>query len=99
MQIENKIDELLHDFENIKKLLDHKAQEIHQRELLKDIEAKRADWERRSALFVPSKQRLEKGGRTLELGEDYEIIKDIRILRDKNKIRQRVYNIRATPQG
>lgn len=88
MQIENKIDELLHDFENIKKLLDHKAQEIHQRELLKDIEAKRADWERRSALFVPSKQRLEKGGRTLELGEDYEIIKDIRILRDKNKIRQ-----------
>ena len=88
MQIENKIDELLQDFENIKKLLAHKSKEIHQRELLKELEAKRADWERRSALFVPSKQRLEKGGRTLELGEDYEIIKDLRASRDKNKIRQ-----------
>lgn len=88
MQIEKETDELLQDFENIKKLLEHKVKEIHQRELLKDLEAKRADWERRSALFLPSKQRLEKGGRTLELGEDYEIIKDLRISRDKNKIRQ-----------
>ena len=82
------IEELLNEFENIKKLLSHKSQEIHQRELLKDLDAKRADWERRSALFVPSKQRLEKGGKTLELGEDYEAIKELRVLREKNKIRQ-----------
>ena len=84
------IEELLNEFENIKKILSHKAEEIHQRELLKDLEAKRADWERRSALFVPSKQRLEKGGKTLELGEDYEAIKELRVLREKNKIRQSV---------
>ncbi len=88
MQIKNEFDELLQDFENIKKLLEHKVKEIHQRELLKDLEAKHTDWERRSALFLPSRQRLEKGGRTLELGEYYETIRDLRNLRDKNKIRQ-----------
>ncbi|MBQ6002116.1 MAG: hypothetical protein IJL18_04610, partial [Synergistaceae bacterium] len=52
------------------------------------IDAKRADLERRTALFVPSKQRLERGGKTLELGEEYETIKDLREQRGKNKIKQ-----------
>lgn len=88
MEIESKSEELLKSFENIKILLTNKAAEIHQREVLKDLEAKRSDLERRSALFVPSKQRLEKGGKTLELGEDYETIKELRSMREKNKIRQ-----------
>ena len=88
MSIENQVEELLKRFETIKILLKNKISELHQRELLKDLDARRADWERRSALFLPSKQKLEKGGKTLELGEDYEIIKDLREQRDKNKIRQ-----------
>ena len=88
MTIENQIQELSKNFENIKNLLEGKFSELHARELLKDIEAKRKSWEKRSALFVPSKLRLEKGGKTLELGEDYETIKELRELREKNKIRQ-----------
>ena len=88
MQAENKSEELLQRFENIKKLLMNRASEIHQREKLKDLEAKRTDLERRTALFTPSRQRLEKGGKTLALGEDYENIKELRSMRGKNKIRQ-----------
>ena len=88
MQFENKSEELLKSFENLKNMLVNKAAEIHQREILKDLEAKRTDLERRSALFIPSKQRLEKGGKTLELGEDYETIKELRSTLGKNKIRQ-----------
>ena len=87
MTLENRAAELSRTFENLKTLLTNKAIEIHQRELLKDLDARRTDWERRSALFVPSKQRLEKGGKTLELGEEYETIKELRKLRDENKIR------------
>ena len=86
--IENKTGELLKSFENLKNMLVSKAAEIHQREIMKDLEAKRTDLERRSALFIPSRQRLEKGGKTLELGEDYETIKELRSMREKNKIRQ-----------
>ncbi|MBQ9419521.1 MAG: hypothetical protein IJU31_04000 [Synergistaceae bacterium] len=82
------IEELLNELETIKRILEHKAEEIHQRELIKDLDERRKDWERRSALFVPSKQKLEKGGKTLELGEDYENIKELREAREKNKIRQ-----------
>lgn len=80
--------EILDECERLKRLLEHKAEEIKAQELLKDIDMRRSDWERRSALFVPSKQRLERGGRALELGEDYERIKELRILRDKSKLRQ-----------
>ena len=72
----------------LKRILEHRAEELHQQELLKDIDAKRADLERKTALFVPSRQRLEKGGKTLELGEDYEAIKDLRELKAKNRIKQ-----------
>lgn len=74
----------------LKQALKHKAEELHQQSLLKDLDAKRADLERKTALFVPSRQRLEKGGKTLELGEDYEAIKSLRELRAKNKIKQDV---------
>lgn len=80
--------ELLTECERIKRLLEHKAEELKAQELLKDLDAQRTDWERRSALFVPSKQRLERGGRALELGEAYEAIKELRIQRDKHKLRQ-----------
>ncbi len=80
--------ELLEDFEELRRILQHRAEELQQQEKLRDIDAKRADLERRTALFVPSKQRLERGGKTLELGEEYEAIKDLREQRGKNKIRQ-----------
>lgn len=79
---------LLEDFEELRRILQHRAEELQQQEKLRDIDAKRADLERRTALFEPSKQRLERGGKTLELGEEYEAIKDLRKQRGKNKIRQ-----------
>ncbi len=79
---------ILQQCEELKRILEHKAEELRLQEALKDIDARRKDWERRSALFVPSKQRLERGGKALELGEDYEAIKELRILRDKLKLRQ-----------
>ncbi|MBQ7193602.1 MAG: hypothetical protein IJR98_04460 [Synergistaceae bacterium] len=72
----------------LRRILEHRAEELHQQELLKDIDAKRIDLQRKTALFVPSRQRLEKGGKTLELGEDYEAIKDLRALKAKNKTKQ-----------
>ena len=79
---------LLEGFEELQKILQHRAEELRQQENLRDIDAKRADLERRTALFVPSKQRLERGGKTLELGEEYETIKDLREQRGRNKIKQ-----------
>ena len=38
MTLENQVEELLQDFEKLKNLLTRKAAEIHQRELLKDID-------------------------------------------------------------
>ena len=66
--------EIQSELEAIKRILESKANEIQQQTLLKDLDARRTDWERRWALFVPSKQRLERGGKTLELGENYEAI-------------------------
>ncbi len=80
--------EILEQCEELRSILKHRAEEIHYQELLKDIDAKRADLDRRTALFVPSRQRLERGGKTLELGEEYEAIKDLRELRGKNRIQQ-----------
>lgn len=79
---------VLEQCENLKHILEHKSEELRLQEYLKDLDAQRDDWERRTALFVPLRQRLERGGLALEAGEDYEAIKDLRILRDKNKIRQ-----------
>ena len=80
--------EIQSELEAIKRILERKAEDIQQQALLKDLDARRTDWERRSALFVPLKQRLERGGKTLELGEDYEAIKELRGLREKYKIKQ-----------
>ncbi len=83
-----KTNEIIDELRKLKHILEYKSEEIKQQELLKQLDAQRADWERRSALFVPLKNKLEKGGKTLEVGEDYEAIKDLRVLREKNKIRQ-----------
>ena len=82
------IQELTAQCEQLRVQLEHKAEELRLQALLKDIDAKRTDLERRTALFVPSKQRLERGGRALELGEAYETIKDLRLERDRCRIRQ-----------
>lgn len=82
------IQELTAQCEELRTLLKHKAEELRLQALLKEIDAKRTDLERRTALFVPSKQRLERGGRALELGEAYELIKDLRLQRDRWRMRQ-----------
>ena len=79
---------IINECEEIIRLLEHKSEEIKAQELLKDLDARRKDWERSSALFVPSRQRLERGGKALELGEAYEAIKELREQREKHKLRQ-----------
>ena len=69
-------------------LLEHRAEELRLQELMKDIDARRADWERRRALFVPQKQRLERGGRALELTESFRAIKELRQRLDSAKTRE-----------
>ena len=54
--------EIINELTKLKHILEHKVEEIKQQELLKELDLQRADWERRSALFVPSKNKLEKGG-------------------------------------
>ena len=78
------IQQVLEECEEVKRLLEHKHEEIKAQEALKDLDAQRRDWERTTALFVPSRQRLERGGKALELGEDYETIKELRIARSYN---------------
>ncbi len=80
--------DILEQCETLKRILRHRAEELSQQEHLRELDAKRTDLDRRTALFVPSRQRLERGGKTLELGEEYEAIKDLREQRGKNKIRQ-----------
>ena len=80
--------EILGQFEELRRVLQHRAEELRQQELLKDLDAKRIDLDRKTALFVPSKQRLERGGKALELGEEYEAIKDLRQSREQSQIKQ-----------
>ena len=80
--------EILTQFEELRRILQHRAEELHQQELLRDLDARRADLDRKTALFVPARQRLERGGKALELGEEYEAIKDLREQRGRNKIHQ-----------
>ena len=82
------LQKVLNELTDIKRILQHRSQELLLQEKLRDLDAERSDWEKRSALFVPSQQRLEKGGRTLELGEDYEAIKELRAARERDRLRQ-----------
>ncbi|MBQ3447189.1 MAG: hypothetical protein IJG37_06060, partial [Synergistaceae bacterium] len=66
------IQEINQQFSEVIRILEHRAEELRLQEHLKDIDARRTDWERRTALFVPSRQKLERGGKTLELGQEYE---------------------------
>ena len=69
------------------RLLEHRAEELKLQEHMKDIAARRADWERRNALFVPHKQRLERGGLALELTESFRAIRELRRKLDDGRIR------------
>ena len=82
------IQKVLNELTDIKRILQHRSQELVLQEKLNDLDAQRIDWEKKAALFVPSQQRLEKGGRTLELGEDYEAIKELRTSRERDRLRQ-----------
>ncbi|MBQ7578317.1 MAG: hypothetical protein IJT21_08640 [Synergistaceae bacterium] len=82
------IDKIIDELNDIKRILKHRSTELYLIEHLKELDTRRSDWERRSALFVPSRQRLERGAKTLELGESYEAIKDLRAEREKNRIKQ-----------
>lgn len=82
------IDRIIDEIDDIKRILKHKSTELHLIEHLKELDSRRNDWERRFSLFVPSQQRLERGAKTLELGESYETIKELRSEGAKNKLRQ-----------
>ncbi|MBQ3654299.1 MAG: hypothetical protein II954_07775 [Synergistaceae bacterium] len=82
------IQEINQQFSEVIRILEHRAEELRLQEHLKDIDARRTDWERRTALFVPSRQKLERGGKTLELGQEYETIKELRQQREQQKLRQ-----------
>lgn len=82
------IQELLKESEAVRHQLERKAEGLRLQETLKDIDAKRADLDRQSSLFEPSRQRLERGGKALELGEAYEGIKELRTQRVTLKQKQ-----------
>ena len=82
------IQELNEQCREVIRLLEHRAEELKLQEHLKDIDARRADWERRNALFVPQKQRLERGGLALELTESFRAIRELRQRLDACKIRE-----------
>ena len=75
-------------YEQLRLQLERRAEEYRLQEHLKDLDAQRTDLERRTALFVPQKRRLERGGKALELGEVYEKIKELRNQRGAAKLRQ-----------
>ena len=82
------IDRIIDEIDDIRRILKHKSTELNLIEYLKELDSRRNDWERRFSLFVPSQQRLERGAKTLELGESYETIKELRSEQAKNKLRQ-----------
>ncbi|MBQ7733088.1 MAG: hypothetical protein IJT58_03605 [Synergistaceae bacterium] len=82
------IQKVLNELTDIRRILQHRSQELVLQEKLQDLDVQRSDWEKKSALFVPSQQKLERGGRTLELGEDYEAIKELRAERERDRLRQ-----------
>ncbi len=65
------------ELENILKILEQRAK-------LKELNIKRSELDRQIALFVPSKERLERGRKTLELGAEYSEILELRSARKKN---------------
>ena len=82
------IDRIIDEIDDIKRILKHKSAELNLIEYLKELDSRRNDWERRFSLFAPSQQRLERGAKTLELGESYEAIKELRSEQAKNKLSQ-----------
>ena len=73
--------EILNELENIKQGLEQQA-------LLKDLEVRRAEWERQNSLFTPLKRKLERGRKALEAGEDYTLIKELRASKNNNILKQ-----------
>ena len=82
------IQEINEQFTKIIHCLEHRAEELKLQEHMKDIDARRADLERRSTLFVPQKQRLERGGKALELTESFRVIRELRQRLEACKIRE-----------
>ena len=72
--------------------LDLISKGLEQISKLKDLEAEQKELERQQSLFVPLKQKLERGRKALELGESYEAIKDLRSAREVQRLKQTSLN-------
>lgn len=85
----------LDEIAGVEALLDHRAREVHcgfltrrAAEEVRELDRRRGEWEREKALFLPMEQRLERGRRALELGDEYESIRRMRQEQDQARTAQ-----------
>lgn len=98
LQTEAAGDELartLDEIASVEALLDRRAREVHcgflvrrAAEEVRELERRRGEWEREKALFLPMEQRLDRGRRALELGDEYEGIRRMRQEQDQARTAQ-----------
>ena len=80
----------LDEIAGVEALLDRRAREVHcgflarrAAEEVRELDRRRGEWEREKALFLPMEQRLDRGRRALELGDEYEGIRRMRQEQDQ----------------
>lgn len=85
----------LDEIAGVESLLDRRSREVHcgflarcAAEEVRELDRRRGEWEREKALFLPMEQRLERGRRALELGDEYEGIRRMRQERDQARTAQ-----------
>ena len=85
----------LDEIAGVEALLDRRAREVHcgfltrrAAEEVRELDRRRGEWEREKALFLPMEQRLERGRRALELGDEYEGIRRMRQEQDQARTAQ-----------
>ena len=85
----------LDEIAGVESLLDRRAREVHcgflarcAADEVRELDRRRGEWEREKALFLPMEQRLERGRRALELGDEYEGIRRMRQERDQARTAQ-----------
>lgn len=85
----------LDEIAGVEALLDRRAREVHcgflarrAAEEVRELDRRRGEWEREKALFLPMEQRLDRGRRALELGDEYEGIRRMRQEQDQARTAQ-----------
>ena len=73
-------------------------------EEIRELDRRRGDWERNRALFLPLQERLERGRRALELGDEYAALRDLRQEQEQGRLalmnlRENLASVRAEFQN